>query len=594
MVSEKEGGCAMKFKQLFTNWRVLLLLFCLVLAVVSIHPSLFSEGLAIKTVVRNSSAAIAGVESPKQAAQPTARERILSFNNIEIKSFEDYNRALTSLQAGQSYTLLTNKGSYAIVPKPIIEIVELNETEIILVNETVEVTEILNGTEVPGMKNVTRERVVPKIERRILGVQDIGLRVERAARTNLHKGLDLQGGTRVLLQPEQEVSPDDMEYILESMSERLNVYGLSDVRVVKAGDLTGQQYIIVEIAGATEEEVKDLLAKQGKFEAKVANDTVFIGGQRDVTYVCRSADCSGIDVRGGGCGAVTEGVACRFFFTITLSKDAADRQAAATQKLGVIMLDPSTGQPVPKGDQYLDQPLELILDDQVVDTLSIAADLKGKAVTDIQISGSGVGSNELEAREQSLKNMKRLQTIMLTGSLPVKLNIVKTDTISPVLGEEFVKNALLLAVISLSIVVAWILVRYRSLKIAIPILITCFSEIVLILGFASLTRQNLDLAAIAGIIIAIGTGVDHQIVITDETLTGQSSGSTGDWVRRLKGAFLIIMIAYFTTVSAMFPLLVAGAGLLKGLAVTTIAGFTVGILISRPAFAAMIQILTRE
>jgi len=33
--------------------------------------------------------------------------------------------------------------------------------------------------------------------------------------------------------------------------------------------------------------------------------------------------------------------------------------------------------------------------------------------------------------------MKKLQTVLITGSLPVKLNIEKIDTISPVLGDEF-------------------------------------------------------------------------------------------------------------------------------------------------------------
>ena len=59
------------------------------------------------------------------------------------------------------------------------------------------------------------------------------------------------------------------------MKERLNVYGLSDLVVRDANDLVGNQYIVVEIAGATEDEIKDLLAKQGKFEAKIGNATVF-------------------------------------------------------------------------------------------------------------------------------------------------------------------------------------------------------------------------------------------------------------------------------------------------------------------------------
>ena len=41
-------------------------------------------------------------------------------------------------------------------------------------------------------------------------------------------------------------------------------------------------------------------------------------------------------------------------------------------------------------------------------------------------------------------NMHKLQTILITGSLPYKLEIVKLDSISPVLGKEFTKNIIYL------------------------------------------------------------------------------------------------------------------------------------------------------
>ena len=116
--------------------------------------------------------------------------------------------------------------------------------------------------------------------------------------------------------------------------------------------------------------------------------------------------------------------------------------------------------------------------------------------------------------------------------------------------------------------------------------ITIISEIILILGFAAFAKWSLDLAAIAGIIIIVGTGVDHLIVITDET---QSSEHRGDWNVRIKNAMFIVVGAYLTTVVGMLPLWWAGAGLLKGFALTTIAGISFGVLIARPAFAVMIE-----
>jgi len=118
------------------------------------------------------------------------------------------------------------------------------------------------------------------------------------------------------------------------------------------------------------------------------------------------------------------------------------------------------------------------------------------------------------------------------------------------------------------------------------------SEVIILLGIAALIGWNIDLAAVAGIIIAVGTGIDHQIIIADETLRGR--GIIYDWKQRIKNAFFIIMASYFTVFVALIPLVFAGAGLLKGFAITTILGASIGVFISRPVFARVIEILLRE
>jgi preprotein translocase subunit SecD len=42
------------------------------------------------------------------------------------------------------------------------------------------------------------------------------------------------------------------------------------------------------------------------------------------------------------------------------------------------------------------------------------------------------------------------------------------------------------------------------------------------------------------------------------------------------------------------PLLFAGAGLLKGFALTTILGISIGVFITRPAYAAAVEILLKK
>jgi preprotein translocase subunit SecD len=367
------------------------------------------------------------------------------------------------------------------------------------------------------------------------------------------------------------------------MKQRLNVFGLSDVVIREAVDLTGNQYIVVEIAGVNEQEVKELIAKQGKFEAKVSNKTVFRGGS-DVTYVCRSADCSGIDPR-AGCGTLQGGgYGCGFRFSITLSQEAAQRQADATRNLGSV----SQG-----ADRFLNESLELYLDDQLVDSLRIGYELKGKPVTEVSISGSGSGDNQQLAITNSLDNMRRLQTILITGSLPVKLEIIKTDTISPVVGEKFSSNALVVAALAALAVGFVLFIQYRKITIAIPILIVVLMEIIILLGVATIIGWNIDLAGIAGIIASVGTGVNDQIIITDEALRGDQRRLFG-WKEKIKSAFFIIFGAWITLVVAMLPLLFAGAGLLRGFAITTIIGVTAGVFITRPFYAAILEILTSK
>jgi len=571
-----------KAKQIFKNVRVIIVFVCIVLAIIAIRPTIDTKGVAIRNVVLNSSANIAGIVNPPANILPTGRERVISVTNKPINSLKEYYDLTSNLSINQTIVVRTNfnKDGYVLITKPEIEIIVLNETEEKIISEIVQ-QNLSNGTIVN--KTVNKTILVNKTIENIIGVQDLGINVFTPPRTNIRKGLELQGGIRVLLQPEEKVSKENIATIIDSMKERLNVFGLSDVIVTGAVDLEGNQFVLVELAGVNEQEVRELLAKQGKFEAKIGDGVAFIGGNKDVTYVCRSADCSGIDPR-IGCGSSGGGIACGFYFTISLSPEAAQRQATLTKDLDVV---------TEGNDDYLSEDLVLFLDDREVDQLRIGADLRGSAATNIQISGSGFGITRQEAIENSLDNMKKLQTVLITGSLPVKMTIVKADSISPALGSEFLKNAYLIGFLAILSVAIMVFIRYRKLAISFPMMFAMISEVVIILGVASVIGWNIDLAAIAGIIIAVGTGVDHLIVITDETIAGQT-GPIYDWKKRLKNAFFIIFAAYFTTVVAMLPLGFAGAGLLKGFALTTILGISIGVFITRPAFASIIEILVKD
>jgi len=512
-----------KLFRILRSWRVILLAIVILFSLVAIKPNPLAKGVLISSVDINSSAYVNGVEPGV----------LLSINGETIETAADLSNILAGTEIGNIISLETKEGSYSVV------------------------VEELDGSKY------------------------LGINLIDPPTSNIKKGLDLVGGTRVILRPAEEVTEQEISDIVDIIKERLNVYGVSDIVARPTRDLQGNDYIIVELAGTSQETASDLLSQQGKFEAKIGNETVFAGGE-DITYVCRSADCSGIDIT-RGCGQSENGWACSFQFLINLKPEAAKKHADVTRNIPVIIVG---------SQRYLEDKLDLYLDDVLVDSLFISENLKGSETTSITIQGPGSGTSRDAAVQDALANMKQFQTVLISGSLPIKLEVVKMDIVSPTLGEKFLESSLLALFAALVAVGVVVFIRYRKLSLAIPILITGLSEVLIILGFASLINWNLDLAAIAGILAAVGTGVDDQIVITDEALRGAKADKA--WKDRMKHAFFIIFAAYFTTLVAMLPLWWMGAGLIRGFALTTIAGVTIGVLVTRPAYAAIIEILLKS
>ncbi|MEK6945615.1 MAG: PDZ domain-containing protein [Nanoarchaeota archaeon] len=398
--------------------------------------------------------------------------------------------------------------------------------------------------------------------------------VSEIPQTNIKTGLDLSGGARALVQAkDKQLSSSEVSDLADVINNRINVYGIEDVNVVPISDLSGNNFILVEIAGATPKDLENLISQQGKFEAKIANETIFIGGQNGVTSVCKNdARCAGIE----NCAPSQSGYTCTFRFTVYLSQEAAQKHADVTKNLGVNV--------TPQGN-YLTKPLDLYLDDKIVETLLISDSLKGRVTTEIAISGSGSGTTSEEAYNTAQQQMHNLQTILITGSLPYKLEIVKLDTVSPNLGKDFTRAIFIAGIASFLAVSIIIFFRYKKIKTSLALLLTSFSEIIIILGIAALIKWNIDLPGIAGILATIGTGVDQQIVVIDEAKHGKILSLK----EKMKRAFAIILGSYFTVFVSMLPLLWAGAGLLKGFAVTTLIGITAGVLITRPAFTDLIR-----
>ena len=91
----------------------------------------------------------------------------------------------------------------------------------------------------------------------------------------IHFGLDLQGGTRVLLKPKGNVTSEILTQTIATLQTRANLYGLKEINFYPV--LGTENYIQIEAAGIGNEIIDNLLSKQGTFEAKI-NKTAKIEG----------------------------------------------------------------------------------------------------------------------------------------------------------------------------------------------------------------------------------------------------------------------------------------------------------------------------
>jgi len=407
---------------------------------------------------------------------------------------------------------------------------------------------------------------------------------------------------------------------------------LREAKFQQVNDITGNKFVQIETVGSRQE-LENLLAKQGKFEAKIGREVIFSNSTSNLTltfpHVIRY-DNGSIVVDGTRLGenqtSQLEGIDYEvlnlsdknvtLFFSIFTGKDIQsvciqDQPGICTSRLfqqnggwafnfQVFITQEGTERfakvtntsriiSIPGvSDRRLEDDIMFFLDENLTTQLSISAELKGVALTTPAITGSRA------TRDEALREKLTLQSILQSGSLPVPVEIIKVDQISPTLGAEFFRAAILAAITASIVVSGVIFVRYKKIKILIPMVLFSVTELVLTLGVSALIKWTIDLSSIAGLIAAIGTGTNDQIIIVDEILEGGTEKKIYTVKQRVKRAFFIVFGAASTIIAAMLPLMFIGVGVMRGFAIVTTIGVLIGVFITRPAFAKIAEVVLEE
>jgi len=199
------------------------------------------------------------------------------------------------------------------------------------------------------------------------------------------------------------------------------------------------------------------------------------------------------------------------------------------------------------------------------------------------INGPAQGDSAIARANDALKKERDLQSLLKGGALPVQITIGSKTIVPAPLGEEFLRLSLIGIAFALAVVSLMVAIRYRNLKIVAPMMFISFAEILIMM--AVIGSFTIDLAAMAGILAAIGVSVDAQIIVTDELLKKEEESK-----KRIDKAFTIITTSVMVAVVAMLPLLLL-SGLVEiiGFATSTVLGSLLGLFISRPAYGAIAE-----
>ena len=517
-----------KLLSIVLNGRFIVLFFFVLISLFAINYQFDSQGVVINGVTPGGIAESNGIIFDSNLAI-TKYEEIIYVGNKEVNTLDDFYLALSNYDYNSTAIIRTDK------------------------NPSGYFLEVGNYSS-EGLLNY------------------LGFSVRDKASSNIRLGIELEGGSRLILSPVSELDEEQYTQLVNNLQSRLDVYGASGTKVNKLEDaFSSEKYVIVESISSNKNDIFELIKQAGKFEAKIGNETVFTGD--NVLRVLNDPSHEILQ----GCNPSNGNYVCTYAFSMAIDSEGVNNFFEASSNLDVV-------------GGYLSEKVAFYLDGKLITELNIASTFKYNKVTNPQITVSG---NPMPTQDRALESAQKevdfLQAILSTSSLPSELDVVQSYSISSSLGKTLLDNAVIVGFASLLIVSSVIAIRYRHPAIFVGIFIALATEVIIVFGIAAFMKLSIDLAAIGGLIAAIGTGVDDQVIITDEYFRKRKKDLSSR--KKIKYAIYIIMIAYFTTLAAMLPLMFAGLNILKGFAFMILIGVTVGVLITRPAYAQYLRIV---
>ena len=377
----------------------------------------------------------------------------------------------------------------------------------------------------------------------------------------LRLGLDLQGGTQVVLEadlPEgREASAEDMETVRTIIDRRVNGLGVTEPLIQVSGDR-----IIVALPGVEDPDTAIATLKgTGQLEfVEMLKSPVPIG-----TKIVTSLNAS---------EATTDTIVYKTVLTGDQLKSVDVTRDPNTQEVVIAFEFKSEGADIfgEYTSQHVGDYLGIVLDKTVLSAPVINSPITG---------GSGIIQGNF-----TLEEARNLAVQMRYGALPVPLKVVDVRTIGPSLGEDSVRSSILAGTIGVIIVLLFMFIYYRLSGFLADLALTAYA--LYNVAVYKLLPVVLTLPGIAGFLLSTGMAVDANILVfermKEELRAGRSlpnsleAGFSRAWTSildsNLSTLISCVILYYF---GSNF-----GASIVQGFAIT----LGIGVLISM--FTAMI------
>lgn len=314
----------------------------------------------------------------------------------------------------------------------------------------------------------------------ILALTAAAIAVNLIPKYTLKTGLDLQGGTHLLLQADMDnIDPNDRATALESVkqviSRRVDLYGVSEP-IIQTSQFQNTYRLIVELPGVKDvNQAISLIGQTAQLDFR-EDQTATAGA---TTLVFQPTGLTGKDLKKAAVSFGQSGnTTGQPVVSLEFTQEGSQKFAEITQR-------------------NVNKPVAIFLDNQLI---------TNPIVNEPILSGQAVISGNFTADSAS-----QLAIQLNAGALPVPIKIIEQKNISATLGSDSVRKSVIAGSIGLGLVALFMILLYGINGFLADIALIIYGLITL--AIYKLIPVTLTLPGIAGFILTIGMAVDSNILI---------------------------------------------------------------------------------